>query len=174
MPRSINTSGERPSAVMAANTITTAGAWVLVANRRCTFHLTSFAFVCLQTAEQQMFSHRRKPNSTDHHFWPSEVTLLSLFSFCCGVSSCTFWNFNDFIPSLFFNILPNGILRYVQLTSHFSATAASIKSVLYFSNNFCWCCCFFPSTSLTSGYAMFITVTSETQKIYSHLNAGVL
>ena len=36
-PRSINTCEEEPSAVMAADTITIAGAWVLVANRRCTF-----------------------------------------------------------------------------------------------------------------------------------------
>ena len=44
------------------------------------FELTSSAskhdhFVCIQTAGQRMFAHRRRPNSAVHHFRPSETTL---------------------------------------------------------------------------------------------------
>ena len=83
------------------------------------FQLTSMAskhdhLVCLQTAGQRMFCHRRKENSAVHHFRPREATPLSLLSFSCDVSSCTFWNFNGFTTSSFFNIC---LMEYCDMFS---------------------------------------------------------
>ena len=64
----------------------------------------------------------------------------------------TFWFFNG---SFFNQYLPNGILRYLQITSHFDQAA----SLLF--EPFRLMLLFFSSTCLTSGYAASITVTSD-------------
>ena len=138
------------------------------------FQLNSLAskhdrFVCLQTAEWFLIGETQiRPQQL---FDPYDSTFFLCFGKILHFLDLQ-WLYSNFI----FQYLPNGILRYVQLTSHFSATATrnSIKSLLYFSKHFCWCgwLCFFVHF-LNVGLRCHCNERCyETQKMYSHLYTG--
>ena len=120
----MNMSGERLSVVTAPHTITIGSAWVLVTNRRCWKVNLNILLV------------HKLLNSVCGHFRASEVTLwlFPVSLFCASVSSCTFWN-------VISQYVLHTLSWYVQLSSNFSTTVASIsiKSGLHFADHF-WCC----------------------------------
>ena len=84
-----------------------------------------------------MVSHRRKPNSAVQHIRRSNfLALTSLTFFLCIGKILHFLDLQWLYSKLIVQYLPNGIVQYFQLTSHFSSTATRIstKSLLYFSN----------------------------------------
>ena len=129
------------------------------------FQLTSLAskpdhFVCSQTAQFGMASQRRKPYSVTGHFRAS--SFQSNF-FYPSVSSCTFWNFNGFSPSSFFN------MRCIRSRDMFSSRAIFLPLPRGFQSNLAFnfriissvVTVFFSSTFWTQCDTASITVTNN-------------
>ena len=138
-----------------------APAWVLVANRRCTFSADPFGKFVYKLLDNECFLIGENQIRQFTTFGQAKQLFSSLEYIFCGVSSCTFWNFNGFTPSSVLLIFAEWNIAICSAHEPFfvHCDAVSIKSLLCFSNHFCWCCSFLPSTSLDGRYSDTLPVS---------------
>lgn len=148
VPQLMNASIEWLSVVMIAHNITIVGFWVVVGNRefRSSLSRKPNRFVCSQIVELWMVSHHRRPEFTTNFFF--------FFSFFTNF----FWASIRFYICLMFNSRPPSSIHCIY--SHYMFNSLLFASSLS-KPIFGIVTLFFSSTSLASGNAINIRVTSN-------------